>query len=165
MHKDSFEAMRRFVYKYLDPDGNIRILDVGSLNVNGFYKPLFDTPNWEYIGCDAEDGKNVDVVLKDPYKWEFKDEEFDVVISGQTLEHVEFFWLTLKEMDRVLKKGGRCCIVVPRIIQEHRFPVDCYRFYPDGMRALAKWVNWDVLAIETVECDYCRDTILIARKP
>jgi len=30
----------------------------------------------------------------------------DVVVSGQTFEHMEFFWAGLQRMERVLKPGG-----------------------------------------------------------
>ena len=89
-----------------------------------------------------ESGANVDIVAKTPYHWPMlKDESFDVIISGQALEHIEFFWLTISEMTRVLKKGGLICIIAPRGFGRHRYPVDCYRFDTDGMVALAKYAN------------------------
>ena len=33
----------------------------------------------------------------------------------------------------------------PLLIGEHRYPVDCYRYYPDGFRALAKWGGFQVI--------------------
>lgn len=52
-----------------------------------------------------EEGPNVDVVLKNPYDWDaIESDSFDLVISGQAFEHIEFFWKTMEEMTRVLKK-------------------------------------------------------------
>ncbi len=142
MHASTLLRMEYFANTFLAEQGitSGKILDIGSLDVNGSYKHFFQ--NFQYIGLDMVKGKNVDFVPKNPYAWdELPKENFDIVITGQTFEHAEFFWLTMKEMARVLKVGGYMCIVVPNIAEEHRYPVDCYRFYTDGMIALARWVN------------------------
>ena len=54
MHESSYERMREFVLKYLNPRKKLKILDVGSYDVGGNYKKLFDNPNWEYYGGDIE---------------------------------------------------------------------------------------------------------------
>lgn len=34
-------------------------------------------------------------MLKNPYDWqEIETDSFDLVISGQAFEHIEFFWIT-----------------------------------------------------------------------
>ena len=176
MHQSSLDKMKNFSEKYLFPfrSQNIRILDLGSQNIGGSYRSIFSNPNWKYIGADLLEGENVDLVLKDPYKWnEIDSSEFDVVISGQAFEHIEFFWLTICEISRILKPGGFCCIIAPSSGHEHRYPVDCWRFYPDGFSALAHYGNLDVIESTTSwnEDNYTdgsnewKDTILIAQKP
>ncbi|MGJ8668066.1 MAG: class I SAM-dependent methyltransferase [Oceanococcus sp.] len=167
--------MARFVQSYLQDrkDAPLNIADIGAMDVNGSYKPLFDAPSWSYTGVDLAAGKNVDVVLTSPYDWPMADAEFDVVVSGQALEHVEFVWQTVTEVARVLKPGGLCCLIAPSAGPEHRYPVDCWRIYPDGMRALAKFAK-----LETVDVysqwkkdehpdlnPVWKDTVLIAQKP
>ena len=44
----------------------------------------------------------------------FEDGELDLVLAMQTLEHVENPWHAIREFKRVLKKGGRCIISIPR---------------------------------------------------
>jgi len=127
------------------PDKELRILDVGSRVVDGqerfgSYRQLFINKKWQYTGTDIVPGNNVDIVMEQ-YKIPFPDGYFDVVISGQTLEHVEFPWELVKEMARVMKKGGTMVIIAPAKIGIHRFPIDAYRFYPDGMVALCKWAG------------------------
>ena len=53
-------------------------------------------------------------------------------------EHIEFFWLTRQEMMRTLKPGGTIILIAPSRGQEHSYPVDCWRFYPEGFRAPGK---------------------------
>ena len=87
------ETMRKFVDEHLaDRRGRrLRVLDVGSMDLNGSYRELFDDPQWHYTGVDLEPGKGVDVVLGSPYAWgAIPSDSFDIVISGQALEHVEF---------------------------------------------------------------------------
>ncbi len=151
----------------------MRIADVGSMDVNGCYRPLFEQPNWSYTGLDLETGPNVDIALDSPYSWPLDDASFDVVVSGQALEHVEFVWLTVEEISRILKPGGLCCLIAPSGGPEHRYPVDCWRIYPDGMRALAKFAGLDVIEAfsqwdKELHPDMnpiWKDTVLIARKP
>jgi len=173
MHKSSYLNMSHFIEAYLDKKVVTRIIDIGSMNIHGCYKSLFDVPAWEYLGADIVKGANVDIILKDVYDWsQLPDNEFDVVISGQTFEHVEFFWLTIKEMARILKPGGLMCIIAPSGGKEHRYPVDCWRFYPDGMQALAKWAGlivleayaqWNTTIHPTMD-KHWRDCVLIAKK-
>lgn len=149
MHDSSAIKIRKFFDIYLQPGD--RLLEVGSKMADGqifTYKQLVPE-TVEYIGLDIEPGRNVDVVVKDPYKWvELEDNSFDVVISGQAFEHIEFFWLVFEEMVRVLKPKGYMCVIAPKLQKQHRFPVDCWRFLPDGMRALAKYTGIDCIRAE-----------------
>ena len=151
MHKSSKEKMRAFRNKYLSAREGERltVLDLGSMDVNGSYREIFDHPKWRYQGLDLAEGENVDIVLKNTYSWkEVKSDSVDVLVSGQAFEHMEFFWITMLEVARVLKPGGLCCIIAPSSGYEHRYPVDCWRFFPDGMDALARFARLKVLAID-----------------
>ncbi|MBU0491488.1 MAG: hypothetical protein KKA73_04770 [Chloroflexi bacterium] len=54
MHIESYQEMARLVRTYLKPEQPLRILDVGSSDVNGSYRPLFQHPGWRYEGADVE---------------------------------------------------------------------------------------------------------------
>jgi SAM-dependent methyltransferase len=164
--------MEQFVHHYLGPhrDTPLRVLDVGSQLVvadQTTYRSLFDDPQWTYVGLDVTPGINVDVAVADPYRWDEVDaDSFDVVISGQALEHIPYFWLTAFEICRVLRPGGITMLVAPSSGFEHRYPVDCWRFYRDGMDALAAYVGCEVLDSYTEwgRPDWA-DSILVMRKP
>lgn len=149
MHNSSFEHMRRLVAKYLDRERPLDAVDIGSYDVNGSYRTLFDAPGWRYTGIDLEAGPGVDVVLDSPYRLPFRTASVDLVLSGQAFEHVEFFWLTWLEMIRVLKPGGLVFLIAPSRGPEHRYPQDCWRFYPDGYRALAKFGGCELVEVST----------------
>lgn len=149
MHESSLRHMRTLVERYLAGKRDLAVADLGSCDVNGSYRPLFDTPGWRYVGIDLAPGSNVDVVLKTPYRLPLASNSLDVVVSGQAFEHVEFFWLTWLELVRVIKPEGFIFLIAPSRGPEHRYPVDCWRFYPDGYRALAKYAAVELLDVHT----------------
>ena len=149
MHQNSINHMRALVGRYLDPAKPLSIGDIGSYDYSGSYRTLFKASEWMYRGVDLNPGPNVDVVLESAYKFPFPDDHFDVLISGQAFEHVKFFWLTWAEMVRTLKPGGFIFLIAPSRGPEHRYPVDCWRFYPDGFRALAEYGKIDCLEAHT----------------
>lgn len=72
-----------------------------------------------------------------------------------------------------LKIGGGMCIIALSSGPMHNFPLDCYRYCPDGMVALAHYAHLEVLEVFTnydkeiypyMDMDW-KDTVLIARKP
>jgi SAM-dependent methyltransferase len=77
--------------------------------------------------------------LNDIYHLPFDDNSVDLVLSGQMLEHCPHFWLVFNEIFRILKPNGMAFIIAPSSGPVHRYPVDCYRFYPDSYQALAEW--------------------------
>ena len=81
---------------------NKRVLDCGSLDINGNNRYLFD--RCIYTGIDIAIGKNVDVVtpvhLFEPF-W-----NYDVVISSEMLEHDCHYVETLQKMFDLTKQGG-----------------------------------------------------------
>lgn len=109
-------------------------LEVGAYNENGSVRDLFTGP---YIGIDFREGNGVDRVM-DGHQLDFEDSTFDTVVSTETLEHDNQFWLSLSEMGRVLKPGG-FLLVTSRGngFPEHSYPDDYYRFMPSGGKFLA----------------------------
>lgn len=138
--------MKWFVQNYISRDKEVKVLDVGSYNVNGCYRTLFAGSKAKYTGLDISPGPNVDIVVEDSYNWdEIEDECFDYIISGNAFEHIEFPWLTIRQIYKKLKPEGIICILTPFSLGEHRYPTDCYRYYSDGLIALAKWGNFKVI--------------------
>ena len=101
---------------------------------------------------------------------QYKDEEFDCVISFMMFEHNPEFWLALNEMKRVLKKNGMLIVCVPGYHTSSHTPAtpncgdnypmaltygchgdpDCYRFSPHFYKYVVfkdftKKVLYDVL--------------------
>lgn len=139
MHASSMENMQRCIDWYMPPEVRA-VIDLGASDVNGSYRSLM--PNGtHYIGLDLEAGPGVDLVMADPYHIPFADASVDLVLSGQMLEHCAHFWRVFSEIARVLRPDGLAFVIAPSGGPIHRYPVDCYRFYPDSFQALADWSN------------------------
>jgi predicted SAM-dependent methyltransferase len=67
-----------------------------------------------YVNLDIEKRDGVDVVHNlDVYPYPFKDNEFDEILADNVLEHLNDTIGVMKELHRILKKGGRLTIRVP----------------------------------------------------
>lgn len=179
MHKTSFVKAEYFYRDYIaKAEGSkpLKILDIGSKIYEGqkSYRDVFTGTGVEYVGLDLEDGENVNIVPANMFLWkEIENESFDFCISGQTFEHNPFFWITFAEIARILKPGGQVLIVAPGRGDVHRYPVDCWRFYPDAWQALCSYTGLDLeeslfedYRFNHVEegAEWC-DSSLIASKP
>jgi len=135
MHKNSMKLMKEFKETYLSDLKGGTVLDVGSQMVEGqkSYRQIFE-PDFVYTGMDIEAGDNVDIVgYYNIYQ------VYDVVISGQVMEHIERPWEWLKMLSQYYSRY--ICIIAPCSWKQHRYPIDTYRYYPDGMRALFEYAG------------------------
>lgn len=178
VHESAFEKVRAFRNAYFAArkGQSFRVLDVGSGCTKGSLscRELFVPPVFDYVGLDIADGHNVDYVPRDPYRWtEIENESFDVVVSNQVFEHVPYFWITAAEITRVLAPHGLVTVISPSSGFPHRFPVDCWRFYPDSWSALCDYVGLELLESyrepvtwrKVIPGVYWRDAMMVARKP
>lgn len=120
-----------------------KTLDVGSRDYNGTVSPLFT----DYLGVDMEGGPNVNVVARAD-KLPFEDESFDVVVSTEMLEHDPFFWLSIPEMARVLRKNGYMILTTRGInFHLHGYPDDYWRFTESAIAHLFMEAKLSVIEV------------------
>lgn len=134
---------------------HVRVIEIGSQDVNGSLRQTCPS-EFEYIGVDFVPGKGVDIVLTDPYSLPFPEEHADIVVSSSCFEHSEMFWLVFLEVLRVLRPRGLFYLNTPSNGSFHRYPVDCWRFYPDSGNALIAWAKRnkiDATLLESFICD------------
>lgn len=102
--RDNFAIVKKIYAEYFDTK---KILEVGSLNLNGSIRTYFK--DCEYIGCDVAEGKDVDIAIQGQ-NLEFPSNHFDVVISTECFEHNPYWIETLSNMLRMLKNDGMVII-------------------------------------------------------
>ncbi|MFO1418697.1 MAG: methyltransferase domain-containing protein [Methylotetracoccus sp.] len=168
MHPSSKENMQKALSRYVGAaffaDRPRRVVEVGSSSVNGSYRPLFADYGVDYLGLDLQAGSGVDQVLDEAYAYPVATGSADLVISGQMLEHCEYPWLAFQEMARILSPDGYLILIAPSAGPIHRYPVDCYRFYPDAYRALARLAGCVVVALWHDERGPWRDLVGVFSK-
>lgn len=140
MHATAMKHGALFFDTYLAGRKGLTILDIGAQDVNGSLRSVAPRDN-NYVGVDFCEGKGVDVIIDDPYKLPFEDGYADACVSSSCFEHSEFFWLAFLEVVRITKPGGLIYLNVPSNGLVHRYPVDCWRFYPDSGLALQNWAR------------------------
>jgi hypothetical protein len=138
MNADSIVLMKYFIAAYCKGGD---VLDVGSCCMHGqpTYRELFDPSRYNYMGMDVCEGPNVDIV-----GYESISKKYDIVISGQVMEHVKRPWDWLKNLVQYTRTY--ICIIAPHTHREHRYPIDTYRYFPDGMADL-----FDYAGIHAIE--------------
>lgn len=102
-HKEQIEFCSSVKAKFPKKFKNVTVCDIGSLDINGNNRYLFE--DYKYVGVDICSGYNVDVISRghrfDPSI------QFDVVITSECLEHDEYWFETLIHIvHKLLKPGG-----------------------------------------------------------
>jgi SAM-dependent methyltransferase len=184
VHQSQYEHMRRAFQRYLPKGRHLDILELGSGTSPGqtqTHRSLLEDVDHSYLGVDVREANNVDVVMRQPYTIPAKSNSQDVVISGAVFEHIPFFWASMLEVARVLRPSGLFFMIVPSRGHKHS-PIDCWRFYPDGVRAIAAASRLKLLESHThyppvtpenrhdypridIENHYWGDTVGVFRKP
>lgn len=151
MHPSSIQNMAKVQNKYLRHIGvGSKVLDVGGRGSgrDRSYKSLF--PGTTFYIADIQDGQNVTHVMPGPYTLPFESETFDLIVSGQMLEHCSNPFKSVAEMKRVLKKDGYLVLIAPSTGPRHdyqdgwRFLDDAFRFIVEdigGVEIIADWID------------------------
>ena len=135
-----FFIARKALWKAIQevaPDLQGDLLDVGCGRKP--YKKLFKVSS--YTGMDIENpghshqGEDIDVFY-DGKTFPFQDNAFDSILCNQVLEHVFNPESFLKEINRVLKPGGKILLSVPFVWDEHEQPFDYARYSTFGLNHL-----------------------------
>lgn len=101
MHQQAYDFVARF-----KTDKPIRVIEIGSRNINGTVRPLF--PNAKWIGLDLYEGPDVDVVIS---ALDYKPEHLvDLVICCEVLEHARDWKSIIEHSATWLKIGGEMLV-------------------------------------------------------
>lgn len=119
-----------------------KTLDIGSGDKN--YINFF--PNITTVDIDPDRKPEI---VADVCCLPFKDEEFGVVLCTEVLEHLPNPSMAIKEMQRVLKNGGKIILTTRFIFPVHDAPGDYYRYTKYGLKELFKEWHIEYLQEET----------------
>ncbi|GAA4207550.1 class I SAM-dependent methyltransferase [Actinocatenispora rupis] len=184
LHASQYNHMAQALERYLPKDRHLDVLELGSAtspNQVITHRTLFKDIDHSYFGVDIRDGNNVDAVMPAPYTIPAKSKSADVVVAGSVFEHVPMPWASILEVARVLRPRGLFFFTAPSRGHKHT-PVDCWRYYPDAVRALAAASRLTLKDVHThyppftedrrhdygnidAANDYWGDTVAVFQKP
>ena len=95
-----FEAVKGIYPEFFKDQ---RVLEVGSLNINGTVRDFFE--NCAYTGIDIGPGPGVDIVISGA-DYKAPDESFDIAVSAECFEHNPEWRETFSNMVRLVRPGG-----------------------------------------------------------
>jgi SAM-dependent methyltransferase len=102
-HPTQTEFVGKFAELMPEFFSDCRVLEVGSLDINGSVRPLFR--DCSYLGIDVGPGPGVDLVCQGQ-DYSGPDGSFDTVISCECMEHNPYWQETFQNMVRLCKPGG-----------------------------------------------------------
>ena len=102
-HDKQREYCQKIKLKFPSYFKNKKALDIGSLDINGANRYLFE--DTDYLGIDVGNGPNVDFVCIG-HEFEGPSEYYDTIITTEALEHDMYYENTIKNAMRMLKPGG-----------------------------------------------------------
>lgn len=103
MHSQQVEYVQHVKNIYPNNFVSSKVLEVGSLDINGSIRMLFN--NCLYTGVDIGPGPGVDLVAEGQ-NLDFASGTYDTVISCECFEHNPFWVPTFANMHRIARRRG-----------------------------------------------------------
>jgi ubiquinone/menaquinone biosynthesis C-methylase UbiE len=159
MHANSELIFKKYALGHFE--SYTKVLEIGPSGNPSHYSCLVSnkTIKWHTIDIDTTylqggEKNTLHIVSNLEYNYPIEDATFDIVLCGQVMEHVSKIWLWIKELERITKPGGKIILISPISWPYHEAPIDCWRIYPEGMKALINdFTNLNILVCtqETLE--------------
>jgi hypothetical protein len=147
MHSNSKLLFTRHVLPLLDRSS--RVLEVGPDGTPSTYARMAEAAlggpcgAWDTVDLAARPGMTY--AARSDCEFPIAAGAYDVVLSGQVFEHVRRPWRWLPELARICRAGGVVATISPVTWPYHEAPIDCWRAYPDGLRALHEDAGLEVV--------------------
>ena len=130
MHENSILLFKKHVLPRIE--SGMRILEIGPNGFPSDYRKLVQCDvEWETL--DLYESEDLTYSNVSEYDFPINDDEYDLVLSGQVMEHVRKIWLWIKELERVCKTGGFVITISPVSWPYHEAPVDVVAFRNYGV--------------------------------
>lgn len=143
MHLNSELLFRKYALSFFK--SGLKILEIGPAGHPTAYQKIINDSNliWhtaDFLDSTYIDGANTSLTYKisDPYNYPIEDGVYDIVLSGQVIEHVEDVWGWVAELKRIVKPGGYIITINPVSWPYHEAPIDCWRIFPMGIKNIAE---------------------------
>ena len=114
----------------------LRVLEIGPDNLPSTYQKIVGDKYIDWDTIDIYKRQDLTFIANNLYEYPISSNSYDIILSGQVIEHIPKVWIWIKEVSRICKPGGLVITINPVSWPYHEAPVDCWRIYPEGMKAL-----------------------------
>jgi len=136
MHPNSLLLFEKYGKPFFR--SGMKVLEIGPDMFPSSYQKLIDHLSLEWHTLDRHHSPYLTFANTREYSFPIPDEAYDITLSGQVIEHVRKPWKWISELARVTRSGGVVITINPVSWTYHEAPVDCWRIYPEGMKALCE---------------------------
>lgn len=148
MNKNDKLLFDRFASEYFIPSA--RVLEIGPDTHPSSLRKVITSPvaAWDTLDFHTRTDVPLSYRAEEDYSYPIADASYDIVLSANVIEHVPRIWVWMKELARICRPGGVIVTINPISWHYHEAPIDCWRIYPAGMRAVSEEAGLDVLVSE-----------------
>jgi SAM-dependent methyltransferase len=143
VHANSKLLFGKYARQYFS--SGLRVLEIGPDGFPSAYRSMVDQGGMTWDTIDVFPDSRLTHLASSEYSFPIPDGHYDVVVSGQVIEHVRKIWVWMREVSRVCKTGGVVITINPVSWPYHEAPIDCWRAYPEGIKALYEDSSLQVL--------------------
>ena len=123
---------------------NLKVLEIGPAGIPSIFNKIINNSTITWHTLDIASYEGLTYSSEDEYNYPIPEDSYDIILSGNVIEHVKHIWKWMRELKRISKKEGSIIIINPISWPYHEAPVDCWRIYPEGMKALCEEVGLNV---------------------
>ena len=143
MHTNSKLLFRKYARGYFR--SGMRVLEIGPDRFPSTYQSIVSDKSIIWETLDVYQSPHLTFSASSEYSFPIASNTYDIVLSGQVIEHVRRIWAWMPELARVCKVGGIVITINPVSWPYHEVPIDCWRAFPEAMKALYEDSSLDVL--------------------
>lgn len=140
----SKKLSRKHLYEFIDKSLeeevnksiNKKVLNIGAGGEIGKHvKKICNKYKAKLMSIDIDKNREPDIIC-DVKNMPFKNNNFDIIVCAEILEHVLFPHESINEMHRVLKQNGALILTTRFIFPLHDVPYDYFRYTKYGIKEL-----------------------------
>ncbi len=148
MHQNTQLLFKKYALPYFKP--GLRVLEIGPNKLPSNFQEILkdDSLTWHTLDLSFRNDIPLTYKTADEYAFPIEANSYDIVLSSSVIEHVRKIWRWMPELARVTRPGGHIITIAPVSWEYHEDPVDCWRIYPEGMKALCEDAGLKVLLCE-----------------